>query len=132
MYGLRPTTRRVPLLGTKGTRMGYDSMESVLGPLSRTLEGIVAFVKLVADGKSWELDPTVIEIPWRQEMFLLKELGGIGAKKLAFGIYKWDGVIMPHPPIQRAINMVIDALKQAGHEGRKTIFLLKPYGASLY
>ena len=29
---------------------------------------------------------------------------------------KWDGMHMPHPPIQRGIEIVVHALKNAGHE----------------
>lgn len=40
----------------------------------------------------------------------------ISSSKLAFGILRHDGAITPHPPVQRALDMVVDTLKKLGHE----------------
>jgi amidase len=108
--------RRVPYLGSQNSRIGSEAIESVLGPMSRSLSGVVTFMKAVANERPWDYDPTVVELPWKSEALALQSLGG--GKKLAFGIMKWDGVIFPHPPIVRAIKIVSEALQKAGHEGR--------------
>jgi amidase len=108
--------RRVPYLGASNSRMGAEAIESVLGPLSRSLSGIVTFMKAVADGQPWNYDPAVVELPWKSEELTLQSLGG--GKKLAFGVIRWDGVILPHPPVLRAIKTVSEALRKAGHESR--------------
>jgi amidase len=37
--------------------------------------------------------------------------------KLAVGIMKWDGVVMPQPPVLRAIEHTKQVLLKAGVEG---------------
>lgn len=37
-------------------------------------------------------------------------------KKLKIGIIWDDGVVQPHPPIMRALETTVEALKKAGHE----------------
>ena len=40
----------------------------------------------------------------------------ISSSRLAFGILRHDGAITPHPPVQRALDIVVDTLKKLGHE----------------
>jgi amidase len=116
VYGLRPTMRRVPYLGTANSRVGSEAIECVIGPLSRSISGTVAFMKAVADGAPWDYDPSVVELPWKSEA--LASVQALGkAKKLSFAIMKWDNNVMPHPPVLRAVKIATDALKKAGHEG---------------
>jgi amidase len=42
--------------------------------------------------------------------------GKARGEKVCVGIMWWDGVVMPHPPIQRALSLVVDALRAEGHE----------------
>lgn len=37
--------------------------------------------------------------------------------KLKVGVLSHDGIVTPHPPIQRALFEVTDKLRAAGHEG---------------
>jgi amidase len=39
-------------------------------------------------------------------------------QKLNVGIMSSDGVVDPHPPLQRALRVTAEKLKAAGHEGR--------------
>jgi len=39
-------------------------------------------------------------------------------KKVVVGVMYWDEVAMPHPPVQRALRIVVEKLKAPGHEGR--------------
>jgi amidase len=120
LYGLRPTMRRVPYFGTSNSKCGYEAIESVLGPLSRSLSGVTTFMKTVADAQPWNYDPTVIQLPWNMKSESEAFTGrGHGKNKLSFGIIKWDGHVMPHPPVLRAIMMVTEALEKAGHEGNR-------------
>jgi amidase len=53
-------------------------------------------------------------MPWRQsEEDAIK--AKIASHELTFGFYECDGVVLPHPPILRGINIVVDTLKNAGH-----------------
>lgn len=65
-------------------------------------------------------DPDLIEIPWRQQQcdLLERRKGSVGAGdgRVVFGVMACDGYVRPHPPIQRAITLLTDAFRQAGHE----------------
>ncbi|KAH8663558.1 amidase signature domain-containing protein [Tricladium varicosporioides] len=118
LYGLRPTLHRLPYAGARNTLLGLESIASALGPLSRSLSGIKLFVQAILEAKPWFFDPKTPEIPWRQDMADLKHLKDSNGsdRKPMFGVMRWDEYVMPWPPIRRAINMVVDSLKKAGHE----------------
>ena len=92
---------------------GAESIESTIGPMGRSMASITDMFKLMLAQEPWLLDPKVIEMPWQQNLFDLKAKGNT----LCFGILKCDGVITPHPPVQRALRMVEEALVKAGHIG---------------
>ncbi|TFY81574.1 hypothetical protein EWM64_g2435 [Hericium alpestre] len=114
LYGLRPGYNRVPYEGTLNTQEGEDSLPSVLGPLCRDLGGIKVFIQSVASSKPWFRDPLVIRMPWLEDEYKLVEHGS--GNKLSFGLLWNDGLVVPHPPIIRALEMTKKALLAAGHE----------------
>jgi amidase len=42
---------------------------------------------------------------------------------LSFGMLKFDGVVMPHPPVLRAMDELKAKLQAAGHEVSRMIIL---------
>ncbi len=70
----------------------------------------------------WEEDFEVLDMPWRDEKIRqisqrsTSRCGSNKDGKLVFGIMKSDGNVRPHPPVQRAVNLVADALEASGHE----------------
>ena len=116
IYGLRPSYNRIPYEGSVNSLEGLDTLPSVLGPLSTDLGGIKLFMQAVIGRKPWLKDPLSLRKPWDGDAYQLVEHGG--GKKLTFGILWNDGLVVPHPPIIRALEMTRDALKAAGHEGR--------------
>jgi amidase len=83
----------------------------VVGPLAHTVAELRLFFKTILAAEPWLYDPKCIEIPWRQE-----RAEKIKTRPLTIGIIKWDNQVMPHPPVQRGIKMVQEALKAQGHE----------------
>ncbi|KAM0175988.1 hypothetical protein ACHAPF_005122 [Botrytis cinerea] len=81
-----------------------------VGFLSRSLEGLELVMSSLLCTSPWLRDPAVVPVPWRKEN--RPEAG----KRLRFGVFWWDGMINPHPPVTRALNMAVTALKNAGHE----------------
>jgi amidase len=69
------------------------------------------FLKTVIEAQPWFSDPKCIEIPWRED-----HVKSIQGRQLSIGIMKWDTLVMPHPPVQRGMEMVIQALKRQGHD----------------
>lgn len=113
VYGFRPSCGRVPYAGCVNSLEGQDSILSVLGPLCNTLDGIKTFFKAVLSEQPWIKDPLVIRKRWSEEEYKLTEHGN--GEKLCFAIMWDNGVIEPHPPVRRGLQITKDALLAAGH-----------------
>lgn len=109
LYGLRPTSYRIPVDGWTATMAGQEQVVAVLGPLSTSIEGIKLFMKTVISAKPWLKEPSLVPIPWRDEESHLTTPAG--QKKLKTGILWHDGVVKPHPPVLRALDEVASKLK---------------------
>ena len=71
--------------------------------------------RVLLDTELWKLDPKAIRLPWRgDEQADIHERAATSG--LCFGVMGWDGIVMPHPPIQRAIVGTVEKLKARGHE----------------
>ena len=112
LYGLRPSSGRLPYYGLRNSMEGQETVASVCGPMSRSIEGVELFARTVVDAQPWLLDPQCQPIPWRPEV--IREIRG--GKKLRIGIFEWDGTCLPQPPIRNALREVIQVLQDAGHE----------------
>ncbi len=108
LYGLRPSSYRIPFGGLSYTMGGQEHIVAVLGPLSTSLEGVKLFMKIVINSRPWLKEPSLVPIPWRDQESYLKKSSG---KKLKIGVLWHDGVVKPHPPVLRAIQEVVDKLK---------------------
>ncbi|KAJ7786557.1 amidase signature domain-containing protein [Mycena metata] len=103
IYGFRSSYNRIPYAGCANSMEGQDSVHSVLGPMSNTLDGIKTFYKAVSSERPWLKDAMVIRKPWSEEEYKLVDHGNGG--KLCFAIMWDDGVIAPHPPIRRGLEI---------------------------
>jgi amidase len=65
LFGLRPTSYRLPLDGFAATMTGQEQIVPVIGPLSTSLEGIKIFMKTLIDQKPWLYEPSLVPMPWR-------------------------------------------------------------------
>lgn len=90
---------------------GQDIVRSVAGPMSCSLATIERYMEALPCASPWELDQHTAPVPWRRSMASLK------AKRLRIGFLVDDGVVNVQPPIARAVQEVVAALKAAGHEG---------------
>ena len=106
----------MPYEGMANSMDGQNSMLSVVGPLSHSVGSLRLAMKALLSQQPWLHDPLVVEIPWRdsQEKEVLDIVGS--KSRLTFGVIKNDGVITPHPPVQRAIDMTVAALEKQGHK----------------
>jgi len=84
-------------------------MPSAVGFMSTTLSGLELIMKSLLSTKPWLRDPDVVPIPWRDK------LAGCH-RELCFAVLHDDGCVTPHPPVARAINVVVEAVKKAGHK----------------
>jgi len=92
------------------TMGGAEQILGVIGPLSSSIEGIKLFMRTLIDAQPWLIEPSLIPLPWRSNP------AGFGGsrKKLRVAVMTWDGIVQPHPPVQRALEEV--AIKMLGNE----------------
>lgn len=109
VYGLKPTAFRLPTDGWGYTMAGADTVETVLGPLSTTLQGLKLFMKTIIDSEPWVEEPALIPMPWRPYSVPVD-------RPLRIGVLWHDGLVRPHPPITRALRSVANKLKAEGVE----------------
>lgn len=99
---------------------GQNSVLSVVGPLAPSVGSLRMLVKAILSQQPWLHDPLVHEIPWResheQEIKSLVGSESSDSGKLCFGVMATDGIVNPCPPIHRAIDIVVKALRSKGHE----------------
>ncbi|PHH76848.1 hypothetical protein CDD82_3780 [Ophiocordyceps australis] len=109
LYGLKPSSHRVPTPGLVASGIGAESIIGVAGPLAHNVKDLDIFMKVMTDSEPWLKEP-VITMPW------LSQVESMQDQKLTFGIMLWDEVVRPHPYITKALNEVAEKLKQAGHQ----------------
>ena len=115
LYGIRPSTGRIPYEGLANSMDGANSILSVVGPISPSLSGIKLAMKAILSQSPWLYDPLVHEIPWRTEQEALP-LDSNGRTELYFAVLKSDRFVTPYPPVQRALSAVVQTLEKQGHK----------------
>ncbi|KAJ5708478.1 hypothetical protein N7488_008279 [Penicillium malachiteum] len=104
LYSIFPTTGRVPL-------HQHYLVPPVAGPMASSLATTEYFMERLLASSPWNLDPSAIPIPWRKEL-AAPPLN----RKLKIGVFIDDGVVKPQPPVTRAMNEAIQALRNTGNE----------------
>ncbi|KAI0778712.1 amidase [Trametes elegans] len=112
LYGLKGSVGRMPHAGLLGTHDGMDAIVGALGPLATSARDLALFCRTVLAAAPWLAEPSVVELPWRQDVADGAEL----PPRLSVAILWDDGVVTPHPPILDALKRVRDALLAAGHD----------------
>lgn len=115
LYTLRPSYERLPYYGAVNALEGQESISSVIGPMANSMSGVKIFTKAIIDSKPWTKDPLVLRKEWSEKEYRLSDHGG--GKSLCFGMLWDNGVVRPHPPLQRAMEITKAALEAAGHKG---------------
>lgn len=120
-YGLRPSTGRLPYAGIASVVGGLEALTDVrfaVGPMAvDDVASLRTLVKAVLADEPWLRDPLVAEIPWREDVYeaTRQQTTAGQEKKLVVGIAPTDGVITPQPPVLRAVETVVAALRAQGH-----------------
>ncbi|KAG6040793.1 hypothetical protein E4U41_007010 [Claviceps citrina] len=106
-FALRPSAGRFPVRNTRSGMPGQEAVQSVNGPMARTLQDIVMYTKTVIDSEPWRLDPRCIPMRWRPVAL---------PARLRVAVMWHDNMVHPTPPVTRALGIVVDKLRSAGHE----------------
>ncbi|KAI1739784.1 amidase [Xylaria scruposa] len=107
MFTLRPSFGRFPTLGCRSGLPGQEAVQSVNGPLTRTMADLEYYCKAVVDSEPWHGDPRCLPIPWRTVSL---------PSRLRVAVMWHDGVVLPTPPVTRALRQTVERLRAAGHE----------------
>jgi amidase len=118
LYGLRPSSGRLPYEGAANSMDGQNTVLSVIGPLATSIGGLKLITKAILSASPWLHDPLVVDMPWRgvEEDAVYQIVKGASSRKFAFGFFISDGIVTPQPPVSRAVTLVVEALRKAGHD----------------
>jgi amidase len=115
LYGIRPSADRIPKRAMRSVESGQPNIRVSCGPVCHSMADLEMFTRVLNAYPQSRYDPTSVPIRWRE---VPRPVG-----RLSFGLLKFDGVVMPHPPILRALEETAASLKAQGHEG--TCFYLQ-------
>lgn len=119
LYGLRPSAGRIPYERAANSLDGQNTILSAIGPIAPTVRSLKLLFQAVLTQEPWLHDPLAFELPWRDEIVertkaLIKGPSN-GGSRLAFGLLKYDGTSLIHPPIARGLKIVEQTLQRLGH-----------------
>ncbi|KAM0544663.1 hypothetical protein ACHAPJ_011724 [Fusarium lateritium] len=106
-YGLRTTSLRNPYKGVVLPGSGQESIRCVISPLANSVEDLGLFQKAVLDQTPWEIETSLVPLPW-------KGVSPLKPSDITIGVMWDDGIVHPHPPVIRALKHSVDKLKTAG------------------
>jgi amidase len=109
IYGVKPTSRRVPRQGTETTEIpgaNYNGLTTVVGPIARSLGDCRWFLEVVQRMEPWRFDAQVL--PYAT-------LPPPAKRRLNIGFLMNNGIVAPLPPVAAMLDEVRHALATAGH-----------------
>lgn len=91
--------------------------------MGTSLDAIKLVMSSVLSTSPWLRDPNVVKMPWNSgvESSTLARATGDGSAAslpLKIGMYWTDGVVTPHPPVQRGLRIVHALLRAMNHKVR--------------
>lgn len=111
LYGIRPSADRVPKRGMKSVEGGQLNIRVSCGPVCHSMADLKLLTRVLTDWDQARYDTAAMPVPWREV--------DKSSEKLTFGLWEFDGVVMPHPPILRAMRQTAERLVAEGHEGKR-------------
>ena len=120
LWSLKCSEHRLPQDGIATVLSGLPNAEGAVGLMANDPEILALAFKSMVNSAFTSTDHDLLPIPWRQDALEAirrrKNNPGMANGRLVFGILPSDGHVRPHPPIQRALNIAMNALRQCGHE----------------
>ncbi|KAI9027702.1 general amidase [Hyaloraphidium curvatum] len=128
LYGLKPSSARLPYGGARNSLLGMESVVSSLGPMSPDLAACGIFVRAVLAQEPWRFDPSCLRMPWDGDAARELEV-----RKPVFGYLLGDGNLeRVAPPVERAVLDTVAKLRAAGYEVKPFDFPVLYGGAALH
>lgn len=112
IYGFKPTSHVFPwknsLPGGSPAELNIDACS---GPMCLSLRDMDYYMKVVLATKPWLKDPFLVPMQWTG---LATKGEPKGEGRIKIGVMMHDGIIMPQPPITRALLWATQKLDAAG------------------
>ncbi|GAA6001147.1 uncharacterized protein JCM10292_006399 [Rhodotorula paludigena] len=112
LYGLRPTSNRIPYGFATNSLLGQKSVLSVAGPLAHSTSSCTYFLRAILDANPSSYDATALPFPYDTVGPARVE----ALPTLVIGVMREDAHVRPHPPVQRAVEEAVEKLREQGHE----------------
>ncbi|EJT97485.1 amidase [Dacryopinax primogenitus] len=106
IYGMRPSSKTLPMKGYLAFQFGADGVLPSTGPMCRSARDIDLFIRNVLASKPSLIDVSLVPVVW--------DVPTSFEKKLRVGIMEHDSVVLPHPPILRALAAAKAKLAASG------------------
>lgn len=114
LYGFKASVGRIPY-GGQVTAMrkggGGLGLKSAAGPLAHSIRDLELFQQVVSEAEPWESEADVVPGFWESQ----GQAGGQWEKPV-FGVLRSDGISEPLPPVAKALEEAVQALKAKGLE----------------
>lgn len=114
LHTIKPSTRRLPLGKASNSGLGQESILSAAGPMARSLETVDYFMRAVLNWRPADYDSGAMPFPYNDAAYDK----ALEFDKLAIGLAGDDGIVHLTRPMKRALDIIVEALKAAGHEGQ--------------
>lgn len=88
---------------------GNEQIIGTSGPMSTSFKGLEIFMKTLIEQEPWQIEPWLTPLPW-----LSQPLTFTATRRLRVAVMWDDGVVTPHPPVQRALQETVGRLKASG------------------
>lgn len=120
LWGLRPSSGRVSATGLADSLPGLPTANSVVGPMCADLPSLQQLMQWYINCNAWQDDHKVLDLPWRDSVYndTLAKICHFGQcdGRLVFAVMATDEEVYPHPPVQRAMRIVTEAILHQGYE----------------
>ena len=113
VYGFKPSKGMMPSSGLENGQAagtGKEGLETIVGPIARSLNDCGFLCEIVEGGSAWEKDAGVLAGRWWTE--------GVShsTSKPLIGVVWRDGLIEPLPPVTKVMAEVVEKLRRSGVE----------------
>ncbi|KAJ4295566.1 hypothetical protein N0V90_007579 [Kalmusia sp. IMI 367209] len=110
VYSHKPSSGRLSFKDAPASGKSNLVIPSVIGIMGPSVASLKLMFKSLQSTEPWKRDPFVHPLGYREEL----EYNPNKDPLPAFGVMKHDGVVRPHPPIARAMDIAEKAVQRAG------------------
>jgi amidase len=107
IFTIRPSYGRFPHFDARSGMAGQEAIGSVHGPMARSVADLRLWAENVIGSCPWLRDPKCLPLPYR--LVEIKD-------RLKIAVLWNNGIVHPTPPVARAMEEVVSALRNKGYD----------------